>query len=171
MVDVACRSRWARAARGVVALMIEGGICSGSLLNTLPPSATSPAAAHSSASPPALLLTAYHCVRPLLERWEAEAREAREAREAAGEGAGEASGEAAGEAAGEEEEAAAAEEETAGRFAPISVLFNWQACTARDACLCPVHAQCMPSACPWHAHGMPMACPWHAQSLHPARFN
>ena len=74
MVDVACRSRWARAARGVVALIIEGAVCSGSLLNTLPPphalpdtalpgtaapGDTSPAAAHSSAPPPALLLTAY----------------------------------------------------------------------------------------------------------------
>jgi hypothetical protein len=137
MVDVACRSRWARAARGVVALMIEGGICSGSLLNTLPPSATSPAAAHSSASPPALLLTAYHCVRPLLERWEAEAREAREAREAAGEGAGEASGEAAGEAAGD--------------GGPLcSDLGALQLAGMHSTGCMP-----MPSACPVHAHGMP----------------
>ena len=147
MIDVACRSRWARAARGVVALIIEGAVCSGSLLNTLPrpdtlphtaapntlphpaaPGATSPADAHSSAPPPALLLTAYHCVRPLIERWEAEAREARGvAGDGAGEVAGAATGEAAAAAEEERAEAETAEEEVAGRFAPISVLFNWQA--------------------------------------------
>ena len=151
MIDVACRSRWARAARGVVALIIEGAVCSGSLLNSLPrphtrpdarphtaapntlpdtaaPGATSPADAHASAPPPALLLTAYHCVRPLIERWEAEAREARGvAGDGAGEVAGAATGEAAAAAEEERAEAETAEEEVAGRFAPISVLFNWQA--------------------------------------------
>ena len=171
MVDVACRSRWARAARGVVALLIEGGICSGSLLNTAPPRATSPAAAHSSASPPALLLTAHHCVRPLLERWEAEAREAREA---AGEGAGEGVGEAAGEATGEEEAAAAAEE-TAGRFAPISLLFNWQAClyyplgmhsTGRMPMVCPWCARCMHVVCTLYARCMHVVCTSYARCMH-----
>ena len=146
MVDVACRSRWARAARGVVALLIEGGVCSGSLLNTVPPHATSPAAADGSSvggggNGGALLLTAYHCVRPLIERWEAEAREAREAREVAG----------------EEEEEAVEEEETVGRFVPISVLFNWQACTAQH--LIHAHARCRPMPCPWCAHDMHSVCP------------
>ena len=117
----------------MVALLIEGGVCSGSLLNTVPPHATSPAAADGSGgggggNGGALLLTAYHCVRPLIERWEAEAREV------------------AGEATGEEEEEAAEEEETAGRFVPISVLFNWQACTAQHGMH--AHARCMPMVCP-----------------------
>ncbi|EOD34754.1 hypothetical protein EMIHUDRAFT_467542 [Emiliania huxleyi CCMP1516] len=58
MVDVACVPEWEEAARGVVALLIDGGLCTGSLLNE---KSRQP-------SDPPLLLTGFHCVRSFVER-------------------------------------------------------------------------------------------------------
>lgn len=58
MVDVGCHPAWSDVSRGVVALLLDGGLCTGSLLNarSTPPSAGP------------LLLTGYHCVRHIVEQ-------------------------------------------------------------------------------------------------------
>lgn len=60
MVDVGCDPAWSDVSRGVVALLLDGGLCTGSLLNArpTPPDPTS--------GP--LLLTGFHCVRHIVEQ-------------------------------------------------------------------------------------------------------
>lgn len=63
MVDVSCEPIWADVARGVVAVLIQGGLCTGSLINTR----GEPMPDESGATGP-LLLTGFHCVRDLVEQ-------------------------------------------------------------------------------------------------------
>ena len=107
MVDAACEPAWTRAARGVVALLIDRSICSGTLINTLGGRREKP-----------LLLTAFHCVRALVEQRIAAARRARAA-------ALKAPAAPAASAANTTEVSAEALAGLAG-LVPLHALFNWE---------------------------------------------